>query len=740
MKKCSLLLAFLALALAAPQAAFCAPDASTSAAAVSAAAVSTAGQIPAVDEPAEPVEPAQTVSKSSLAATRVDSKLNETVLHQTVLDYTLPPEIADVAQKCADGKIDECYFSFKTFENASDPKLASAANLELAVMSLQRGLVKQSVKYIDAACKLNPDDPFAELTRGWILLSSGKYKKARQSFQNLLYLTADFEYVSSAKLGTALAWYLDGDREKAATELQYLYTSNPYAISFVSYMLGRIASEMKSSRKMAPVFLQQALSHDERNYAAVELFAKLSEKEKDDLRTWQYYATLYSLDPDNKELAKKIEKYAKKLGDKSIDYLFYLRLEQPIVHEMVSTPSEKVKMALYANREQVPQELQSFSLMASGTMRVEDEKLGTVLRAPSYIEKTIAFNPETGGVDFKNAKGHVEFSAKRPFTVVLENVDKTLLVRNVSAKNIFAADLSDKELKGNLIVIPTPTGIKLVNEVNAEDLIPALLATQVQDVTHESALQALAVVFRSALLQAVADHQDEPYHITDNDVSFQFKGINLIFKKLLDASKESSKIRLTQAQAGAYADCGVLTADALENTANKPGYVFSPANVSKYILSNPPADLYSRPQDPTRWSGVKWMYLYDGKEIQNRIAVKQNIGKLRALTPTSFTPSGRILSMRFEGSKGSYEAKTPQEVAFILSAGTMRSNLFDVVPFYKGKNIKSVLVRGYDTGLGYGLCLQGADGLAKQGADYMAIIKYYFPEARILDTATGTIK
>ena len=730
MKKCLLLLAFLAGALSAPQAVWSAPDA------VASAAAGTVAAQPTDEEEA----PAQTVSKSTLAATRVDSKLNETVLHQTVLDYTLPPEIADVAQKCVQGDTDECYFSFKTFENASDPKVASAANLELAVMSLQRGLVKQAVKYADAACRYNPDDPFAELTRGWILLSSGKYKKARQSFQNLLYLTADFEYVSSAKLGTALAWYLDGKKEQAATELQYLYTSNPYAISFVSYMLGRIASEMKSARKLAPVFLQQALSHDERNYAAVELFAKLSEKDKDNLRAWQYYSTLYSLDPENKDLAKKIAKYAKKLGDKSVDYLFYLRLEQPIVHEMISTPSEKVKMALYANREQVPQELQAFSLMSSGTMRVEDEKLGTVLRAPSYIEKTIVFNPETGGVDFQNAKGHVEFSAKRPFTVSLENADRTLLVRNATAKNIFAADLSDKELKGALIVIPTPTGIKLVNEVNAEDLIPALLATQVQDVTHESALQALAVVFRSALLKAVADHQDEPYHITDNDVHFQFKGINLIFKKLLDASKESSKIRLTEAQAGAYADCGVLTADSLENSAYKPGYVFSPANVSKYILSNPPADLYSRPQDPTRWSGVKWMYLYDGKEIQNRIAVKQNIGKLRALTPTSFTPTGRILSMRFEGSKGSYEAKTPQEVAFILSAGTMRSNLFDAVPLYKGKNIKSVLVRGYDTGLGYGLCLQGADGLAKQGADYMAIIKYYFPEARILDTATGTIK
>lgn len=729
MRKCFLLPAFFAAAFFAPQAAVSAPSA------VSAPASSAR---PANLQPAGE-DAAKTVSKSALAATRVDSKLNETVLHRSVLDYYLPADISAVAKKCAAGETDECYFSFKTFENSPDKQIAAAANLELAVMSLQRGLVKQSLKYIDRACELNPDDPFAELTRGWLLLSAGKYKKARKAFQDLLYLTADFEYVSSAKLGTALAWYFNGKKEEAATELQYLYTSNPYSISFVSYMLGRIASEMKSSRKLAPVFLQQALSHDEKNYAAVELFAKLSEKEKNKLRAWQYYATLYSLDPENEKLAKKIAKYSKEMGDKSIDYLFYLRLEQPIVHEMVSTPSEKVKMALYANREQVPQELQSFSLMPSGTMAVTDEKLGSVLRSSSYVEKTVEFNPETGGVDFKNAKGHVEFSAKRPFTVTVENPNKTLLVKNARTSNIFAADLSDKELKGALLVVPTPAGIKLINEVYAEDLIPALLATQVQDITHEAALEALAVVFRSALLQAAADRQGEPYHITDNDEHFKFKGINLIFKTLLDASKESGKIRLTEAQAGAYADCGVLAADALENTADKPGYVFSPANVSKYILSNPPADLYSRPQDPTRWSGIKWMYIYDGKEIENRIAHKHNIGKLRAVTPTSFTPKGRVLSMRFEGSKGSYEAKTPQEIAFILSAGTMRSNLFDVVPLYKGKNIKSVLVRGYDTGLGYGLCLHGADGLAKEGADYMAIIKYYFPEARILNTTTGTI-
>ncbi len=685
-----------------------------------------------------PQEPAQTVSKSSLTAKHADSKLNETLLHKTVLDYTLPPEIEEAARTCTHAQ-EDCYFTFKTFENATDTRLAAAANLELAVLSMQRGLVKQALQHIQKASQLNPDDPFTDLTYGWLLLSAGKYKKAHERFEHLLYLTADLEYVSSAKLGGALALYFSGKKEAAAKQLQYLYVSNPYSISFVSYLLGRIASQTKAAKKLAPVFLQQALTHDEKNYAAAELLAQLSEKDKNKLRAWQYYATLYSLDPQNPRLANKVEKYATALGNKSIDYLFYLRLEQPIVHEMKSTKSVPVKMALYADRHQLPQELERISVMTSGTATVTDEKRGDILKIPSYIEKTISFNPQTKGVDLMSAKGQVEFSSLRPFRLATDNVNKTLLVRNAHQENIFAADLSDKELTGGLWVIPGDEGFLLVNEVPSEDLLPALLATRVQDITQPEALKSLAVVLRSALLETVNARRHEPYHITDNDPQFQFKGINLIFKNLLDASKTSQLIRLTHAAAGAYDNCGVVSTDKILNTADKPNYVFSPANVSKYLLSNPPADLVSRPQDPTQWAGIKWMYWLEGKDIAQRIAYRKNIGKLRALTPTRFSPNGRILAMRFEGSKGVYESDNPHEIAFLLGAGTLRSNFFDIVPLYKGSTIERVIVRGYDTGLGEGLCLRGAQGLAQQGRDYVGIIKYYFPEARILNTSTGMI-
>ena len=681
-------------------------------------------------------------AKTSLATVRAESKLNPLALHKSVLDYALPGVLEEIMPKCVAGAVEECYFALKAFENSADTRVAQKANIELAVLSLQRGLISQAVNHIDKACLLDGEDPFAELTRGWILLAAGKYKKARQSFDHLLYLTADLEYVSSAKLGSALSWYLSGHKEPAATELQYLYTSNPYMISFVSYLMGDITAQKKKTRHLSPVFLQQSLTHDERNYAAAKLLAKLSEDNEKDpqkLRAFQYYATLYSMDPQNKELAEKVEKYGQNIGEKSLDYLFYLRLEQPIVHELASIPSTKVRMALYADRKSNPQQLQEIVFTASGAVRLNDEKLGEVLQIPSYVEKHISFNAQTRGVDFKNSKGHVEFSARRPFTLTLDNERKTLLIRNAKTETRFAADLSDKELKGALTVVPTANGFYLINEAYSEDLVPALLASKVQDITHEEALKAFAVVMRSALLQAVHARPEAQYHITDNDGLFTFKGINLIFKELLEAAHASSTVQLTQAHADIYDSCGVVTADTVENTASKPDYTYSPANVSKYMLSNPPADLYATPSDPTQWARIKWVYLYEAADIQARLAYKQDIGKLRALVPLKLSPNGRVLSMRFEGSKGAYEAQTPQEIAFLLSAGTMRSNFFDIVPLYKGKYIRQILVRGYDTGLGEGLCLRGAEGLAKNGADAMAVIKYYFPDARLIDTTTGTV-
>ncbi|WP_458402553.1 hypothetical protein [Candidatus Avelusimicrobium sp.] len=680
-----------------------------------------------------------TITKSSLV-TRMDFQLNDKILHTSVQDYRQPQELAEVAEKCLSAEPDECFFYYKSYENATDKAVAARANLELSVLSLQRGQVKQALAHINKAASLDPEDPFIELTRGWTLFSAGKYKKARQSFADMLFLTADFEYASSAKLGTALAYYFEGNHAQTAADLQYIYTADPYMISFAAYMMGRLAADKKSSRYQAPVFLQQALSHDGHNYPAMQLLADLAAKnKKDKLPAFQYYATLYSLDPADKKAQKQVEKFAEDISGNLADYLFFLRLDRPIVQELPSTPSEKIKMALYADRWQKPVALQKVNVIGSGILAVTDERLGEVLKAPSYVTRVLEFNPQTKAVDLKDKYGHVEFSARRPFTIRPEKDSKTLVVKEAAAADLFATDFSDKELKGSLIIIPGQDGMMLVNEVYAEDLIPALLATQAKNVQNPQALAALSVVFRAALKQAAQEKQGQVYHITDNDVYFKFKGINLTILAMLEAAKASRGLELSGTDLGYYGACGSVTFDHIANTQHRPDYTYSPSNLSKYILSSPPADLYSRPADETQWAQVKWIYLYDAKDIQARLQARGKFGKLRAMTPLKLSPNGRVLSMRFTGSKGSYDAQTPQEVSYILSAGTMRSTFFDFVPMYKGKNVVRVLVRGYDSGTGVGLCVNGAEGLAHGGSDYQGIIKYYFPNARILDTYTGEV-
>ncbi len=684
-------------------------------------------------------EVGKTVSKSTLV-TRIDMQLGENIIHSNVLDYKQPPDLAAIGEKCRTDGPESCFVLYKAYENAAQAPVAAQANVELSVLSLQRGQVKQALQYIDRAAQLSPEDPFIELTRGWTLFAAGKYKKARQSFANMLYLTADFEYASSAKLGTALSYYFEGNHKAAAKDFQYIYTSNPYLISFAAYMMGQIAARDSQSQKLAPVFLEQSLSHDTRQYPALELLAALSEKNKaKPLASFQYYSTLYSLDPDDKTARQKLTQYAEKLNKKPEDYLFYVRLDKPIVQELTVPPSTPVRMALYADRWQTPTALQSIAVMPSGVMTVTDEKLGQVLKSPSFVTRVLDFNADTKSVDVKDGRGHVEFSARRPFVLRTDKPGKTILVKNARAEDVFVTDFSDKEIAGSLRVIPTEKGMLLVNETETEQLIPALLALQARHVKEPAALRALAVVFRAALQEAASQRTDAPYQITDNDVYFKFKGINLTVQAQIDAAKESRGLELSGTDLGYYSACGTVSYDQTANTAHRPDYQYSPSNLSKYMLSNPPADLYAAPDDPTQWSAIKWVYLYDGKEIAQRLNARSKFGQLRAMIPLTLSPNGRVLSMRFEGSQGDYVTDNEQETLYILGAGTLRSGFFDFVPMYQGKNITRVLVRGYDTGTGVGLCVAGAEGLARDGQDYQGIIKYYFPAARILDTRTGAL-
>jgi SpoIID/LytB domain protein len=361
---------------------------------------------------------------------------------------------------------------------------------------------------------------------------------------------------------------------------------------------------------------------------------------------------------------------------------------------------------------------------------IEDEKLGIVLSGQALSPKTIVFNPETNSIDINNKWGHKEFSTKRPFALKMQNNGSTFLVKDPITDNIFTANLSDKELKGVLLVIPENQGMKLINYTTLEDILPAILTQFSKGQKNPDTLQALAIVLRTQIANTLTQTTDALFDLPDNTKDFYYGGINMQSAGNIEAVKNTENQILTEQDSNTpalpkiYQSCSYLTAEGIKNTEQKVDYTFSPLNLFKYMISNPPKDLISAPQDPTQWANIKWIYMIPVKEMQNRINFA-----FKNILPAQTDIYGRIKEISF---KTSNKAQTLpfKEANQVLALGTLRSDFFFYIPVNKGQEY---LFLGTDTGPGEGLCVDGLKGLTEQDKSYMEALKYYYPNLKVSD-------
>ncbi|WP_428897890.1 SpoIID/LytB domain-containing protein [Parelusimicrobium proximum] len=661
-----------------------------------------------------------------------DIRLNNDLIRRSVMNYTLPPALERVNQKCKSVTSEECFFNYKPFEHDEDKTVAMQANTELAFLSLQMGEIKNAVEYIEKASSFSPDDPFLELAKGWFYLSSGSYKKAKASFDRIPFLSADFEYVSYARLGSAYAKYYLKDRDGAMEDFAYIYSSYPYMISLASHMMAKITYEKgkKKERKAVVIYEEQSLSHDVRNLPATKQLAQAEEKLKERRSAWQHYAIIYSYDMTDKKTAKKLKKLSKDFRLDPINYMYYARISQPLLRKYDSYKSPSVSMLLYAGMDNGEVPLTEVEIMPSAKAEIRNDKLSQPLKMDTYATKKIVFNKEHAGVSVKDAWGNVDLASVTPLDIYVPD-GYTMLIKNPKAENIFATDLSDKEIKGSLRIVPVEGGFLIINRVMTEDLLPSLLYSSTYKEEGPETLKALTIVLRSYLAKLMSEPRKKGvYDITDNEHGIKFSGVNLEAPEYAKAVAATRKIHVDTSEPYFYEDCGVLTEGGVRNTSARFGYTFSPSNVFKYILSNPPLDLLSSPADATQWARIKWNYLYDIKDIERRANNIKKIGRITGIVQENSSDDGRVLKLLIKGKKGDIEVSA-ENISHMLGAYTLRSNFFTIIPIYKGKKIRNLLLMGVDTGYGNGLCISGADGLERKGFNYMKILEYYFPGSGI---------
>ncbi|MGB2579275.1 SpoIID/LytB domain protein [Elusimicrobium simillimum] len=659
-----------------------------------------------------------------------DVRLNETQTRRSVFDFVIPAEVAQASRLCANTAFQSCIDDLEDITKSNpDPKIGASAQTEIAFTYYNLGIYDKALTHITKASSLNPEDPFPLLSKAWFLITTGEYKEAQSQLDALLYLTGDFEYISAKNLAAAFISHLEGDN-KEQEHFAHIYTANPYLISLASYMIALESYNIGNTKNLnaADIFLQQSLSHDEHNFPAAQLFAKVKDKRKDYNTAWQYYAMLYARDNTDTKSLKRVQKLGKKdLKNKS---LFIYTLNQPIVRNYKSIPGPEVKMMLYARADMTPTYLQSFEVVSTAPMSIVDEKLGEVFKTNPLLAESVTFDNQFKSLIIKDRHGKTKFATKRPLTIV-PHTGYTVLVKNAKSNNIFEADFSDKELKGTITVNTSDKGFNLINNVTIEDILPSLLASESRAIQHTpQTLKAFAIAVRTYLYKETAE--DGLYHISDSEPSLKFGGVNMESGVAKKAAADTLGMVLDDNNDDFYSSCFIYGANGVKNSASAGDFAYSPSNVFKYIISNPPADLLSAPADDSAWAPLKWAYLYDTKDIARRIKASfKDIGALTGIKILETDFLGHVKTMKFEGTKDSVTITEAKQISFVLSAGSIRSNLFQLIPFYKGAKIKSILALGVDSGLGSGLCLNGAQGLEKEAKDFNEILKFYYPEVTL---------
>jgi SpoIID/LytB domain protein len=640
---------------------------------------------------------------------------------------------SDAALQWRDGRPEDAAGSLKyVIYRSSDQDLNSAAMLDLTALLAESGQNGEALAHLAKGEILNPENFFIHFEKGWSLLSLEKYQDARTAFDKALTLTAAQDLASQARLGKALAEAELGGPAESIEILRSIYTRYPYLLSPVAQLISANLERMKK-RPHAVNFIKEALTYDSRNIQAELDMARLYEDSDFNVPAWQTYYTLSDLDPGEEYFVKKEKKLRKYVKGKLDNLLYWARMAWPAHTDPLPQSEPRVKVALYADRDGVPSLIKSFSFICATDFSLVDTRLGTIAPGRKGMQWSISYD-EMNRIytirDSMNASAHRTSNSVR---IVPKVPGGVILIKNPELPDAHGVNKGDREVSGELLALVREKGVWLINETSLENLVSPVTARLADRSRLPEQLKAIAVTVRTRLtrLARLTSHTSREYHLCDSEHCLHFPGVQGASTLSSEAASATLGETLMTGDSLAPADfhraCGGFT-NSGSNDGGRPLPRMTPFNLYTHTLKAPPDDLLCLAEDKTVSSDVYWTLLLEPKWIERRLNRTNKIGYLKAIIPLARTPSGKIMSMRFEGTAGTVVLNGTRAISAALGAGTLRSNLYSIRPVFKGKRPRFFLMRGIGTGDGEGLCLLGSGGMAKRmGAGYRDILRHYFP-------------
>ena len=271
--------------------------------------------------------------------------------------------------------------------------------------------------------------------------------------------------------------------------------------------------------------------------------------------------------------------------------------------------------------------------------------------------------------------------------------------------------LDGRELPGRVEIWTEKGALVVVNALDLEDYVAAVVASEVPAGWPAEALRAQAVAARTfAVAQKVAQGPAARAHLGASTLDQVYKGAAHPRSGALKAARSTAGEVLTfgSAPIAAYfsSSCGGASESA------EAAFNLAPGTTPYLAAGEPDGD------------AQEWTVRVPLAELTG--ALRERLGgEVRGVKMTARTASGRARSVRVEIASGS-RSLPAVELRQLLGYTRLPSLLFDV-----SMDGGEAVFRGRGRGHGVGLCQWGARGRAMRGETYREILAHYYRGAEL---------
>jgi stage II sporulation protein D len=278
--------------------------------------------------------------------------------------------------------------------------------------------------------------------------------------------------------------------------------------------------------------------------------------------------------------------------------------------------------------------------------------------------------------------------------------------------------VGDRWYRGRVKLIRSGGGLAVINEVDLEDYLASVIGKEMYPTWPAEALKAQAVASRSYAIFQKQRPKFKLFDVLNTTTSQVYVGLEG------EANSTQEAVKATSGQVLTYQGKVI---EAVFHSASG-GHTENSENV--WIKAVP--YLRGVPDFDQSAPVYQWTTTLSATQLRQRIP---GIGDIVSMIPVKTSPTGRIQTLKIQGSAGSRLMKGTE----VRKALSLRSTLFTVKPDFglvaagqtSATKPTGIQINGRGSGHGLGMSQWGAYSMASQAKTYREILGHYFQGATL---------